>query len=114
MKGTGVTLHRCKGEPLADCCNLFEEAIDIGGIGYIVIGSHFRVQGGTMRNGRLLPVIPQEMYCLERVHDGERRDIVATQVDLKYGVESINAMEVLARVKRGHGIQRPQSRPPSG
>jgi hypothetical protein len=111
-KGTGVTLFRCQGEPHATFCHLLDVAISIGGTGFIIVGTHLRFREVIVPtpSNRMLPGIPEEWYCLERISDGSRRDILASQVDTSNGVDTLNAMEVLARVEEDRGVQEPRQR----
>jgi hypothetical protein len=115
-KGTGVTLFKCKDWPLHHHENL-DTALSLGGIGYVVLGVHQEVKlVGPPPADRSMPMTGEivEWYCLERVHDGCRRDIKVSQVVAQHGFEAINAMEVLARVHKGHGVGRSTEETQSG
>lgn len=105
---SGVQLFKCKDWALHPHENV-DAAVSLGGIGYIVLGVHQEVKlVGPPPADSMTPMAGEivEWYCLERAHDGQRRDIKVSQVVARHGFEPLNAMEVLARVHRGHGVGR--------
>ena len=105
-RGTGIRLYACKGWPLHRHSKQ-DKGLSIGGVGYIVLGVHQEVKavGGFQDRDLSRPMAGRvdEWYCLERISDGARRDVPVDQVRRFMKVEALNAMEVLARVKGGHG-----------
>jgi len=99
-KGTGFMTHRCCGEELYPSGH-GDVAFLVGNTGYLLLGHHFK--DAQLRDpdhpGRMLSRVSDEWICLERIDNGERRDIRKEVFYKCWGKEPLNAMEVLARVE---------------
>ena len=98
-------LQPCDGEHTVEetLVPVLPVAFELDGVAYTQVGSHW-VYTETQRRlqGCGVPMIPRQVYCVERISDGARFDLSLHQTLDKSRIQPLNAMEVLARVKEDH------------